>query len=467
MATTRRQFLGSAAAATSVLAHGAVGDGIKDDTDALQRAIDEGGMLTIEPGTYRLTRPLVMDTAQRGYGGVRGAEGTSRLLMAAPGPAIRVVGDHRGTANPNRVEAHTWEEERFPCLTGFEVVGAHPEADGIELELTMQATVCAVLIRECRHGIHLITRNRNVIIADCHIYNGGDSGVFLDGCNLHQINILGNHISYCKRGGIRQFNGDVHNVQITGNDIEYNSGFDGLSGEILLEIPDDGMISEYTIASNTIQATPDAPGANIVVAGRGEPDKPQVGSMAISGNIIGSRDKNILIDTAFRAITISGNVIYSGIASNLHFRNCRSVLAGTNTIVPLRRMSYGTSGQCGIVLEDCWECSLNGNIINDHEAGDEERGGAVSIVRSHGITVSTNQIANPRFRGVWLEDSQRCTITTNTVSETRDAKTLVAAIEAAGENTGHVIQHNIVAKGSKGAVSCDPAAGSLAGNTET
>jgi hypothetical protein len=52
-------------------------------------------------------------------------------------------------------------------------------------------------------SIHLVKRDRNVIVADCHIYNNTGAGIFLDAVNLHQTNIHGNHISYCKqRGGI-------------------------------------------------------------------------------------------------------------------------------------------------------------------------------------------------------------------------------------------------------------------------
>lgn len=57
----------------------------------------------------------------------------------------------------------------------------------------------------------------------------------MDRINLHQINITGNHISYCKRGGIVVRESEIRNIQIVGNDIEYN--FDPLesdSNDILL-----------------------------------------------------------------------------------------------------------------------------------------------------------------------------------------------------------------------------------------
>ena len=78
--------------------YGAIGDGVTDDTDALQHAIDVGdGLLEFNKGTYRISRSLLLDTTRQGFGAVRGAGGTTRLEMHGPGPAIRVVGDHRGT----------------------------------------------------------------------------------------------------------------------------------------------------------------------------------------------------------------------------------------------------------------------------------------------------------------------------------------------------------------------------------
>jgi len=434
---------------------GARGDGVTDDTQALQRAVDERGVLELGKGSYLISAPLVLDTTQRGYVGVRGAQGTSRLVMAGAGPALRVIGDHRGTAHPASFEEHTWERERFPVLQGFEVYGRHAQADGIELFRTVKCTIQNVLIRECRYGIHLIERNRNPIIANSHIYRCTDSGIFMDAVNLHQAIIIGNQISYCFRAGIRQFNGDVHNIQITGNDIEYNSGYEeGSSGEIVLEVPDDGLISEYTIASNTLQATPGAGGANIIMTGRPMPDDSPVRVVSITGNVIGSRNKNIVMRYAQRSVTISGNTIYTGVAANIELANCGEVAITGNTIDD-SPWEPNASGAGGVLLEGCQNCAITGNIATGLAYGDDARGGAVTLTRCSAVAVSDCQLLSPAHRGVYLESANLCRIANNTIINRRPGLVMKTGVEISGDSRDNLVQHNQIQAGSAGAVVCE------------
>jgi hypothetical protein len=443
---------------------GAVGDGRADDTDALQHTVNDGdGVLELTKGTYRITRPIVLDTAQRGYLGIRGDQGTARVVMAGPGPAFKIIGDHQGTANPTTVQPHTWLRERMPLISGFEIVGDHPEADGIELFRTMKTTIRAVLIRECRYGIHLIERNRNFILSDSHLYRCTDSGLFLDHVNLHQTNILGNHISYNRRAGIRQLNGDVHNIQITGNDIEYNSGADGATGEILLEVPESGVISEYTIAGNTIQATPDATHANIRIIGRAGDLPTTIRLVAINGNVIGDRHMNINIENGQR-ISITGNTIYGGAALNVRLHHCMNAVIGSNTIVS-NPSGYPDRSIDGLLLERCVGCSVIGNVMNDSDFGSADAGGCVTLRDCRETAVSSCQILDPRHRGIHLHNGIRCRISDNTVADRREKKTMRTAIEVTGTGRDNVIQNNTVTPGIAGAIECPPALGGVLNNT--
>ena len=145
--------------------------------------------------------------------------------MAGPGPALRLIGTHKGTASPKTFKPETWAE-RMPLVDGLEILGAHPEADGIEFTRTMQAIITRVTIRNARHGIHLTERNRNVIISDCHLYQNSGVGIYLDQVNLHQINVANCHLSYNTKGGIVVRDSELRNLQVNNCDLEGNMPLD-------------------------------------------------------------------------------------------------------------------------------------------------------------------------------------------------------------------------------------------------
>ena len=422
---------------------GATGDGRTDDTAALQHAIDAGeGVLQLAKGTYRISRSLELDTTQLGYVGIQGAQGASRLVMVGAGPAVSVVGDHRGTATPSHVEPHTWDRERMPILSGLEIVGEHPQADGIRLKRTMQATIQNTLVRRVRHGIRLVERNRNFLLSACHIYDCHETGVFFDHCNLHQVIITGNHISYCKRAGIYQYNGDVHNIQITGNDIEYNSGYGGnrdpqQSGEIVLSAPE-GIISEYTISGNTLQATREAPGANVLVLGKEDGTGTAVRLVTVTGNVLGSRDQNVVITDGVR-ISITGNTIYAGTRRNIFLADCHTAVLSGNTIAT-RPANWQSTSRDGISLLRCTGGMISGNVINDcHQ---EE--GAVSVRECRALGIANNQVLDSRTLGIAVHDSVGCRISDNTITELRADSQMAKSVRVFGSSLHNVIQNNLV-----------------------
>lgn len=437
-------------------------DGQRPATAALQQLIDESdGLAAIPAGIFLIDAPLKIDLPRLGCRSLCGANGATRLVMNCAGPAVQVLGDHQGTAHPDSVKDHTWEKERFPIISDLEILGAHEQADGIELVRTMKCIVRNVLIRRCRHGIHLIERNRNVIIADSHLYDCLDTGVFLDACNLHQINILGNHISYSKRAGIRQFNGDVHNVQITGNDIEYNAGSGESSGEIVLESPG-SLISEYGITGNTIQARPENAGANIVISGALENSPYAARTIAISGNIIGDRDKNIVLSRVSKA-TIAGNTIYGGKTLNLHLVQCGNIVLNGNTI-GTRPSMHTANHDDGILLEDCMDCVITGNILSEHHFGNLERGGALTLINSQRCRVADCHILHPRIRGVHVVGGMGCVVSDTSIMAPI-AEDFRAAIEVSGGGRAHLVQNNWICSSLAAPVVIEGSSGKSLNNT--
>ena len=210
--------------------HGATGAG--DDTEAIQNAVNAAaltGYVYFPKGSYRITKTVVIDLAKTGFIALRG-DGVARVVMAGEGPAFKFVGTHAGTAAPNTVKDNVWSSERMPVVDGLEIVGDHENADAIEAAGTMQLTITRLLVRKCRHAIHLTGRNRNVSISNCHIYQNRGIGVFLDAVNLHQINVTGCHVSYCD-GGASSAGPVKFKPQITGCDIESNQARSRLDRE--------------------------------------------------------------------------------------------------------------------------------------------------------------------------------------------------------------------------------------------
>lgn len=425
---------------------GASGDGVTDDTAALEHALHEGdGVLRLHKGTFRLSRPLVIDLAKSGYAAIIGDGGTSRLLMTGPGPAIKIVGTHQGTSVPKSVTDAIWQKERFPTLSGFEIVGEHPAAVGIELLRCFQPTISQVSVRRCRYGIHLTERNRNVLITDCHLYDNDVYGLYFDHCDLHQTNVTGCHISFNKRAGIKSLAGDVHNLQITGNDIEYNNrpGTD-TPDEGGAEIDFDateGAISEVTISSNTIQATVQPGGANVRIRGSISGTNQGACLIAVTGNIIGSNMRGLDLSHVYR-LTATGNTIYDSGEYSILAKSCRGMALGTNTIC--WKADDALPARDGLFFDDCEQVTLTGLTAERLGLGSDEAGAAVMLHNCRDVQMTGCQIIDPIHAGLELKACTRCMITGNSIVDRRDPVRMKHAIRLIGPNKDVMIQHNLL-----------------------
>lgn len=374
--------------------------------ERFQAALAEGGgRLVIPAGTHEFAAPLEVDLANLGAVTIR-ADGPVTIRMAAAGPAIRIVGTHEGTASPATFREETWRE-RMPLVEGFEIVGAHPEADGIELSGTMQATVTRVAVRRARHGIRLVKRNRNVIISDCHLYENSGIGVFLDGVNLHQINIANSHVSYNRQGGVVVRGGEVRNLHVTGCDLEANMPGDETPTEtanILIDQTRDERTStaEVAITGCTIQHSAHygrhtiAPGgANIRILGH---DRHQPNMITITGNILSDTTTHVHLKQVMD-VTMTGNTFFTSEGLDLLVENSVRVSVTGNAFHPREEGATG-----GIVLRDCSHCLLLGLTI--HKVQSPE---AVLLERCEASRLAQCVVSGTRG-GVRLADCTACVV---------------------------------------------------------
>jgi hypothetical protein len=435
---------------------GAKGDGMADDTDAINAAVAGSviGVVQFPRGTYRITETIDIVLADNGLLGLSGVGASARIIMEGEGPAFRFTGSHHGTASPASVSTVTWEKERMPLVYALEIIGNHPKAVGLEFQYTHMPVVNSVLIRNMLHGIHITSRNRNVIITDSHIYDCSGVGIFLDSVNLHQIIISNSHISYNQHAGIKVYKSEIRNIQITGNDIEYNStsrsgtSTDGqISADIWIDCTDGGSVREGTISGNTIQALPGEDGANIRFTGTSG-DNRKIGLLSITGNHISSQMVNIHLDQT-HGISITGNTFIRGYDQNIKADNSRNVIINANVFD--HNHDYAPRGELyapgGITIFNCDNIILGDNII---DGVDYEAGGAITVTDSREISLRGNHISNPRHLGIQINHSSNVRVTDCRVYEDVSIPAMRCAIELNGICPGTIIRNNSIVRGKKG-----------------
>ncbi len=440
---------------------GAKGDGITDDTEAIIAAIKgaSDGHVVFPRGKYRISETIDVKLAEVGPIGLSGRGGSAQIIMEGKGPALRFSGSNIGAANPDLVETYKWEKERMPLINNLEIVGDHPKANGLEFHQTIQTILTSVLIRDVHHGILLSSNNRNVIISNSHIYNNSGIGIYLDSVNLHQINISNSHISYNLLGGIKtSSNSNIRNFQITGNDIEYNydtendsrtSSEDLRVADIWIDCSEGGSVREGTISGNTIQAKPSEGGANIRFTGA-DGNYEKIGLWSITGNHISSQMVNIHLDNT-QGISITGNTFIRGYDRHMIIDNSRNVIVNANIFDNNKDYTpedvvYNSGG---ISISKSSNLIVGDNILDGVEY---EKEGVITVNKSSKIALESNQINNPKFRGIQINSSSNIWVTGCRIHKNESNSSMLSAIEVNGVCPGTIIKNNSITRGKQGGI---------------
>jgi hypothetical protein len=434
-----------------------------DNSAELAQFIENAGPnVKLPGGTIRITRTIEIDLTRLGWKALDG--GGARVLMSGPGPAFRFVGSHGGTAAPESFKKETWRE-RSPLIRDLEIVGAHQEADGVEARGTMQLTLSGLSIRNCRHAVHLVERNRNLLLVGCHLYDNHGVGVYYDNVNLHQSNISACHISYNRLGGVVVRGGDVRNIHISGCDIEGNMADGGpAAANVHLECGESGTVAEVAIVGCTIQhSRKPAGGANIRILGRGKvlrngkPTEFQCGNITIADNVLSDVQQNIHLRGA-RGVTITGNTLWQGWTHNLLLEDSQQLVVSDNVFERNPLYGYTDEADNRLQLRDCHDSVLSGlqvHAVNHVEAG-------LLLENCSRINLSSGNIVDCTGPELVLQNCRNCRISDCILRDDQPrAETLPPLLVIGG--SGNLISGNLFSHASV----IDPQTASELGNQVT
>ncbi len=384
-----------------------------DRSDELQQLVNQsGGNLRLEAGTYHLDETVTFDLAELEAVSLS-ADGPVTVVMRGAGPAFRFLGTHEGTAAPKSFKPETWKQ-RMPLIDGLAIVGDHPESVGIELKGTVQAIVSRVSVRNALHGVHLVERNRNTIISDCHFYENAGIGIFLDDVNLHQINICNSHISYNRLGGVVVQDGNVRNLQVSNCDIEANMPGDSTptnAANILIRQTgaEKRSVAEVAITGCTIQHSAHYGqekvadgGANIRIEGT---DEHFVNMVAIGHNVFSDTTTHIDLSKVMD-VTITGNTFFTTEPTDLRIADSKRVVVQGNAFNPREEGAIG-----GIILRDSSHCILQGLTVHDFKS----EAGAILLENCSYSRIS-DCILSDNLKGIVVKDSTGCVVRDITVT---------------------------------------------------
>ncbi|TWU48902.1 Pectate lyase superfamily protein [Rubripirellula tenax] len=348
-----------------------IGDGITDDTVAIQRAVDDAsGDIRLGSGTFRITKPIVVNLEKVGRTSFSGG-GVARIVMDGPGPAIRIVGTHDEDVSPTDVSDSVWNRQNGPMIEGIEIVGKHPQAIGIEADGTVQLTITRLIVRNCDHAIQMVRRNGNVSISQCHLFQNAGVGCLIDQSAAQQITIANCHIHHNASGGIVVKKSSVQRLRIVACDAGHNMGgaYASPTPNVLLDGAD-GSVTSVIIANNHFA------NAHFNLELR------QCRGVSVTGNeFLSGRIKDAIVEACenvvftsnrfeatrngmsgvsivdSRGLTISSNQ-FTGVVDGdaaLVLRRCQRANVTGCTI-----LDYG---RCGILCEDVLRSRLSDNLI--------------------------------------------------------------------------------------------------------
>lgn len=374
----------------SVKTYGAKGDGVTDDTAAIQAAFNAikptGGVLSFPPGTYRISATIGCDTSDAadfcdnltvyGYGATILALGSATLT------ALRLEGSNchvRGLRlDSTRTIDHTVNPSalRTPYQTGIQIGG----------KLTANRAV--------GNASYL---KRNVSIEDCEVSNfnlpivvGRASAARVSGCVVRDFTDTGVIVDDC-----------ISNVEIRGNAI-YNGA-------------DDCIFVRHYASSFYVNGTTN-----------------YVGRILVAGNSLGNTFGKCFGVGGFSDVVFEANNCFASWAGSINYEN-----GGDWTSRTIDNKNFIVTGNLIRDAGTYFDASFWRTAEHPDEGTRSALNGQYQSARGAGgwknIAFSNNRVIAPRAYGVCIKSADRVFVTGNTFLA-EDAASIAAVKVSAGED---------------------------------
>lgn len=368
-----------------------VGDGVIDDTEALQYVVDHNKTIKFTtPQVIRITSTITIDLSKiQMFDG-----GNSTFVIDGDFVGFELSGDYENTYK-KVIPDDFWTNQYYLDVASFNFVNCKIKnstgTSGVGVRLTncVQANIRNCLFRGLNTGVVINGTCRNLIIEGCHFWYLVGSGVeFNNTSNTHQININNNHISFCKYGVFVNNPNEIANWQFDGNDVELNTyPSNNKPNERAVYVYSDNtktsQMSEFEMCGNTIQGHDLS---NIIIEIVGGTNR-YIGHTSIVGNHISNAlaSGNLIKISRCKNFTIDGNSFKSEVSNVkvILIENSDSIAVVGNSFVKIANFIQvannsknvsivGNAGECQGVFSNidntCVNVVSNNNAVQENVA---------------------------------------------------------------------------------------------------
>jgi hypothetical protein len=339
----------------SVMAQGATGDGITDDTAAFQAALDNAGLATVgridvPPGTYLvgpLTVPAGVLLVGAGPGSVlRRATGTSAALLSTSGTHVTLQSLHLDGG-------------------GIQVLAAATRVRIVDCEITGASDPA------------VISAGTGVIIAGNVLSGAGTDAIAVSG---PQTSVMGNRIRGSGSAGIRVTgNGSANNATtVIGNDVTIPAGH-GPAG-IVVDGATGVTVSDNRVAGST--STSGGLGIGIVS------DSAPVSNITVSGNDVSAIGADGVVVQQAQQVSLTGNAVAGCLG--------RGIVVGASSGVVVDANSVSGCGVTGIDASGTTDLVVTGNVCTQNTSAGITLGGPNGTTH----TVVADNVCSGQAKGI-------------------------------------------------------------------